>query len=79
MSKPKLTKNFRAEEEEDRRGEFACKVPVILVRFQRYLNFDEIFLKIHGYQISCKSTRWEPSFTMRADSRTETGGQTWGS
>ena len=51
-----------------------CKVPVILVRFWRNLNFSK--KKILKYQISWKFVQWEPSCSMqtagRTDGRTDT-------
>jgi hypothetical protein len=48
----------------------SCKVPVIVVRFERNLIFTTQFRKILKYQMSEKSVHWESSFSMRTDGRT---------
>jgi hypothetical protein len=47
------------------------KVPFILVRF--WWNFDCVdrFWKILKFHISWKSVKWEPSYSMRTDGRTD--------
>ena len=46
------------------------KYPLFLSDFNEILIFSIYFLKILKYQISWKSFRWEPSFSMRTDGET---------
>jgi hypothetical protein len=47
----------------------SSKVPIILVRYPRKLNFSTDLGKILKYEISWKSIQWQPSCFIRTDGR----------
>ena len=49
----------------------SCKVPVILIHFNKTWIFSRQFRNIFKYKFSWKSAQWEPSFSIRTD------GQIW--
>jgi hypothetical protein len=49
----------------------SCKISIILVPYYWNLDFLDRFSKTLNYQISWKSVRWQTSFPMRTDVRTD--------